>query len=84
MYARYEPNSSGRFACLDGSATIPFSEVNDDYCDCPDGSDEPGTAACAQGYFYCKNEGHVPGRVLKSRVNDGLCGASEIEGPELG
>lgn len=22
------------FTCLDGSATIPFSYVNDDYCDC--------------------------------------------------
>jgi len=36
----YEENKP--FTCLDGSRTIPFDRVNDDYCDCKDGSDEPG------------------------------------------
>lgn len=36
----YDP--SRPFTCLDGSKTIDFSEVNDDYCDCPDATDEPG------------------------------------------
>jgi hypothetical protein len=26
--------SSKPFTCLDGSSTIPFEFVNDDYCDC--------------------------------------------------
>jgi hypothetical protein len=37
---------SGEFECKDGSSKIPYSRVNDDYCDCADGSDEPGACGC--------------------------------------
>jgi len=33
---------SSNFVCFDGSATVRFENINDNYCDCADGSDEPG------------------------------------------
>ncbi|OCF38619.1 protein kinase C substrate 80K-H [Kwoniella heveanensis CBS 569] len=82
LYDKYEPNPSNVFTCLDGSKVILYSSINDDYCDCPDGSDEPGTSACPNGVFWCKNEGHIPGQILSSRVNDGLCDPECCDGSD--
>jgi len=38
----YVPAKGDTWKCLDGSKTIPWNKVNDDFCDCADGSDEPG------------------------------------------
>ncbi|TPX70887.1 hypothetical protein SpCBS45565_g01514 [Spizellomyces sp. 'palustris'] len=70
------------FQCLDKSKSIPFSAVNDDYCDCVDGSDEPGTSACGNGTFHCKNEGHIGADILSSLVNDGVCDPECCDGSD--
>ncbi|KAL3868940.1 hypothetical protein ACJMK2_041691 [Sinanodonta woodiana] len=71
MTSFYNPEKP--FRCLDGLASMPFEYVNDDYCDCSDGSDEPGTSACPNGKFHCTNPGYLPSNILASRVNDGIC-----------
>lgn len=79
------PDSSPVFRCFDGSRQIPLNYINDDYCDCSDGSDEPGTSACvsrrsdAKEYqtasqFYCENLHHKPQYIPKWKVDDGICG----------
>lgn len=65
--------SGGRFTCFDGSATIDLARINDDFCDCRDGSDEPGTSACPAGRFYCRNKGSRGKFVSSHLVNDGVC-----------
>ncbi|XP_010938146.1 glucosidase 2 subunit beta isoform X2 [Elaeis guineensis] len=70
--------------CKDGSKKFTKEQLNDEFCDCPDGTDEPGTSACPQGKFYCPNAGHIPLTVFSSRVNDGICdccdGSDEYNG----
>lgn len=68
---RYEGET---FTCDDNKKSIPISWVNDNYCDCLDGTDEPGTAACKSGKFYCRNEKFHPTLIPSQWVNDGICG----------
>ncbi|XP_006364107.1 glucosidase 2 subunit beta [Solanum tuberosum] len=59
--------------CKDGSNSFTIDRLNDDFCDCIDGTDEPGTAACPSGKFYCRNVGSTPKFLFSSRVNDDIC-----------
>ena len=40
--ADYYRQKGDSFICLDGQRTIKYTLINDNYCDCFDGSDEPG------------------------------------------
>ncbi|KAJ3777431.1 glucosidase II beta subunit-like-domain-containing protein, partial [Lentinula raphanica] len=82
LISKYVPSKSNTWTCLDGSKTISWDDVNDDSCDCADGSDEPGTGACPNQPFYCKNEGHIGSFIPSSRVRDGLCETSCCDGSD--
>lgn len=77
----YDPiiNADGeqKWKCLgDPSIVLNYDQINDDYCDCPDGSDEIGTNACkfdASNMFYCANKGFFPGYIENFKLNDGAC-----------
>lgn len=69
-----------QFSCDDGARALEIARLNDNYCDCADGADEPGTSACShtRAAFHCANAGYFPADIPTSRVNDGLCGTYGI------
>ncbi|KAI4333862.1 hypothetical protein L6164_018619 [Bauhinia variegata] len=70
--------------CKDGSKSFSRDRLNDNFCDCVDGTDEPGTSACPKAKFYCRNAGSKPQFIFSSRVNDRFCdccdGSDEYDG----
>jgi protein kinase C substrate 80K-H len=50
LLIRYKKASSS-FACLDGSKSVPSTYLNDNFCDCADGSDEPGGRGALGSYI---------------------------------
>lgn len=76
--------SSEFIKCKDGSKSFSKDRLNDNFCDCSDGTDEPGTSACSAGKFYCRNLGSKPQFIVSSHVNDRFCdccdGSDEYDG----
>ena len=64
--------------CDDKTKTYTKNEINDGYCDCLDGSDEPGTSACPGNIFHCVNKGYRITQIYSSRVDDGECCGPEF------
>ena len=51
--------AAGGHRCDSDALELPLSALNDGWCDCADGTDEPGTPACAGagGRFWCAAAG---------------------------
>ncbi|KAJ8724637.1 hypothetical protein PYW08_016111 [Mythimna loreyi] len=75
--SKYRPNNQNEFTCLHSDQRIPFEQVNDEFCDCEDGTDEPSTTACVNGTFYCETQYRSKpvslNKIPSSQVNDGIC-----------
>ncbi|XP_050349616.1 uncharacterized protein LOC126773036 [Nymphalis io] len=71
----YRPDSNKEFKCKTSHQKIPFERLNDDFCDCEDGTDEPSTTACPDGIFYCDTQSPRKQSlsIPSSKVNDGIC-----------
>ncbi|CAI5701993.1 unnamed protein product [Peronospora effusa] len=76
------------FSCVVGGklTNLPINRVNDEYCDCDDGDDEPGTAACSHvlmSVFHCDNDGFLTAKIHTSRIHDGICDCCDGSDEEI-
>ena len=65
--------NSTHFSCDNGQKILSLEKVNDNYCDCDDGSDENTTNACINGKYNCHNSFYFPKIISTSKINDGIC-----------
>ena len=76
--------NSTHFSCDKNTKILPKEKLNDDFCDCEDGSDENKTNACSNGKFYCNNYLYLKKVISTSKLNDGICdccdGSDEFDG----
>lgn len=57
LYDSNEPDLT-KWHCLNHEdIVLDISQINDGVCDCPDGSDEPGSAACVEDIFKMRCRG---------------------------
>ncbi|KAG6829689.1 hypothetical protein H0H92_003807 [Tricholoma furcatifolium] len=73
LLSKYVPTPSGNWKCLDGSKEIPWAFVNDDSCDCPDGSDEPEPDCCDgsdERPGVCKNVCKETGEAYRAKRDE--------------
>eukprot|EP01038_Epipyxis_sp_PR26KG_P008063 gene8063-10923_t len=71
--SKYDQLLAKEFKCDDGKKLLAWSSINDDFCDCLDKSDEPGTNACSDNKFTCINQGYKVLIISSSRVDDFVC-----------
>ncbi|KAH8098689.1 glucosidase 2 subunit beta [Aureococcus anophagefferens] len=85
------PVPPGGLACDNGYTVVPATQINDDYCDCGDGADEPGTAACSGATigvatFECANANYEATKIMASSVRRrrDCCDGSDEENGKCG